>query len=434
MAHHEPKLQRAYDKGIRFFSPGVYVLMVFSFICIGIAFGRFFFGLQAVTNLDNDYPWGIWKGINIASFIVLGAAGFTLAFISHIYGHHKYNALSRQGIIFGLLCYTFAPISLIVDLGRYWQVWHPIFPRWWQGNSVLFEVAICVMLYLTVLLIEFVPFVVEKYRDTFSMPFPLSLFNGLARFILRLADTILLKTKFPLIEMPLLAFFMVLGVVLSCLHQSSLGTLMVIAGTKVNPLWQSPMLPLLFLTSAIAVGFPMVAFLSLVSSYSFGKKPDIGVLKDLLAYTPYLLGIYFILKMYDFFSRGAQVYLLDSSMQRWAWLIEITLLVIPLFMFMSKSVRKSPNHIFLASTLAILSMVFNRVNVLNTAYRPIGVEHVYVPSFGEILFTIGLISTMILIFRFIVIYVPILKEGDDIVKCPPEKACVVAAEGTGGAE
>lgn len=434
MAHHEDKLQRAYDKGVRFFSPGVYVLMVFSIICVGIAFGRFFFGLSAVTNLDNDYPWGIWKGINIATFIVLGAAGFTLAFISHIYGHHKYSALSRQGIIFGLLCYTFAPISLIVDLGRYWQIWHPIFPRWWQGNSVLFEVAICVMLYLTVLLIEFVPFVVEKYKNNFSMPFPLSLFNGLARFILRLAETILMKTKFPIIELPLLAFFMILGVVLSCLHQSSLGTLMVIAGNKVNPLWQSSMLPLLFLTSAIAVGFPMVAFLSLVSSYSFGKKPDIGVLKDLLAYTPYLIGIYLFLKMFDFFSRGAQVYLLDSSMQRWAWLIEVFLIVVALLMFMSKSVRKSPNHIFLASSLTIVSMAFNRVNVLNTAYRPLGVDHVYVPSFGEILFTIGLISTMILIFRFIVIYVPILKEGDDIVKCPPEKACVVPAESTGGAE
>jgi len=192
---------------------------------------------------------------------------------------------------------------------------------------------------------------------------------------------------------------------------------MVIAASKVSPIWQSPLLPLLFLSSAIAVGFPMVAFMSLINSYSFRKKPDMGVLKHLMSYTPYLLGIYFILKMADFFGRGAQYHMLEPSVQRWAWVMEVGLLFISLLMFTSRKLRENPNWLFLMSTLAVVSMVLNRLNVLNTAYRPPGVDHVYVPSIAEFLFTAGLIATIILIYRFIVIYVPILKKGDDLEPC-----------------
>jgi Ni/Fe-hydrogenase subunit HybB-like protein len=414
--NHSPQLERLYDKGIRFFSPGVYVLSVLALIAVAIAFVRFFFGLEAVTNFDDDYPWGIWKGINIATFIVLGAAGFTTAFIAHIYGHHKYSALSRQGIIFGMLCYTFAPLSLIVDLGRFWAFWHPIFPKWWQGNSVLFEVAMCVLMYVTVLYIEFMPFVIEKYKGKVKMQFPMSIFNKFFEFILWLADFILLRMKIPVLKLPILSLFVILGVVLSCLHQSSLGTLMVISGDKLHPLWQSSMLPLLFLTSAIAIGFPMVAFLSLISSFSFGKKPEMDLLKDLLWYTPKLLGIYLILKIYDLIHRGAYIYLSEQSVQKWAWVLEVGLLVIAIMMLSSARLRKSPNHAFMACALAIVSMAMNRQNVLVTAYRPQGLDHVYVPSMYEVLFTAGLISALILVYRFIVIYVPILKKGDDIDK------------------
>ncbi|MCD6216501.1 Ni/Fe-hydrogenase cytochrome b subunit [bacterium] len=435
MSNHEPQVERMYDKGYRFFTPGTWVLIGLIMICAGVAFGRFFFGLSAVTNLDNDYPWGIWKGINIATFIVLGAAGFTMAFIAHIYGHHKYSTLSRQGVVFGLLCYTFAPISLLIDLGRYWLFWHPIFPRWWQGNSVLFEVAICVMLYLTVLLIEFMPFVIEKYKGKVAWFWPLSMFNRLTEWFLWIADFILLKINIPIIRMPLLAFFVILGVVLSCLHQSSLGTLMVIAGEKLHPLWQSPMLPLLFLMSAFAVGFPVLIFVSLINSYSFGKKPEMKILSQLANYTPWLLGIYFILKMYDLNYRGANVYLYEPSIQKWAWLLEVGLLVLALLMFMLPKVRKTPNWLFMASTFAMVSMAANRQNVLVTAYRPPGVEHVYVPSTAEFFFTVGLIASIIVFYRFIVIYVPIMKKGGDIKPQPEaEPQPEMAASTAGGAE
>jgi Ni/Fe-hydrogenase subunit HybB-like protein len=424
-----------YDKGYRFFTPGTWVLIGLVMICAGVAFGRFFFGLSAVTNFDNDYPWGIWKGINIATFIVLGASGFTMAFIAHIYGHHKYSALSRQGIVFGLLCYTFAPISLLIDLGRYWQFWHPIFPRWWQGNSVLFEVAICVICYLLVLLIEFMPFVIEKYKGKVAWFWPVSIFNKLTEWFLWLADFFLLKINIPIIRMPLLAFFVILGVVLSCLHQSSLGSLMIIAGEKVHPLWQSPMLPLLFLISAMAVGFPVVTFVSLINSYSFGKKPEMKILSQLANYTPWLLGIYFILKLYDLNLRGANVYLHEPSIQKWAWLMEVGLLVLALLMFMLPKVRKTPNLLFMASTFALVSMACNRQNVLVTAYRPQGVEHVYVPSTAEFFFTAGLIASIIVFYRFIVLYVPILKKGGDVKPQPEaEPQPEIAASTAGGAE
>lgn len=405
MSNSDPPSHRLYDEGVRYFNPGTWILFVFALIFVGIAFARFIFGLEAVTNFDDDYPWGIWKGINIASFIALGASGFTMAFISHIYGRHIYDPLVRRAIVFAMLCYIFAPISLIVDLGRYWAIWHPIFPKWWQGNSVLFEVAICVMIYLLVLIIEFIPFVVEQYKGRVHLKGIWRRFNRFCEAILWLAEKTVIKILF---------IFVILGVTLSCLHQSSLGSLMIIAGTKLHPLWQTPMLPLLYLVSAISVGFPVVAFISLASTYTFHKAPETSILQRLLAYTPYLLGIYFILKLFDLFYRGAHVYILENSTQSFAFLFEMGFLIAGLIMFSIRKVRETPIPLMIASAITMLAVVINRENVMVTGFMPPTVDHVYVPSLWEVLFSLGLISALILVYRFIVIYVPIFREVRDI--------------------
>ena len=423
MGRQNPPMRRLYDTGVRYFTPGTWILVVLAWIFVGIAFARFFFGLSAVTNFDDDYPWGIWKGINIASFIALGAAGFTMAFISHIYGRHQYSPLVRRAIVFAMLCYTFAPISLIVDLGRYWAFWHPIFPLWWQGNSVLFEVAMCVMLYLLVLIIEFVPFVVEHYRHRVALPGILRIFNRFAELILWLIEKTVMKVLF---------VFVILGVVLSCLHQSSLGSLMIIAGTKLHPLWQTPMLPLLYLVSAISVGFPVIAFISLTSTYSFHQDPETGLLQRLLLYTPFLLGIYIILKIYDLIHRGALGYLAENSIQSFAFMFEMALVIAGCVMFSIRKVRETPAYLTIASAITMLAIIFNRENVMVTGFRPPGLDHVYVPTFWEVLFTIGLISSLILVYRFIVIYVPIFGVKQDVSAMTKAPGNLAASSSGGG--
>ena len=152
-----------------------------------------------------------------------------------------------------MLGYTFVAIGVFVDIGRWYYIWHPLVM--WNGNSALFEVGICVMMYVTVLYIEFLPVVTERFIGKVNLKGTLSILNKPLEKLLKILDKGLTKTIF---------IFIILGVVLSTLHQSSLGTLMVIAGPKMHPLWQTPILPLLFLLSAISVGFPMVIFESIL--------------------------------------------------------------------------------------------------------------------------------------------------------------------------
>jgi len=169
-----------------------------------------------------------------------------------------------------MLGYTFVALGVFFDLGRYYFIYHPLYM--WNGNSVLFEVGICVMAYVTTLYIEFLPVVAERFIGRVKLKGILSFFNKIIDKSLRNIDKIMDKILF---------FFIILGIVLSCLHQSSIGTLMMIAGDKVHPLWQSPIAPLMYLLSAIAVGFPMIIMESTVSSKSFELKPETAILSKL---------------------------------------------------------------------------------------------------------------------------------------------------------
>lgn len=121
-------------------TPGFLALAAFAGVALVIALGRFFFGLSAVTNLDDRYPWGIWKAINVASGVALATGGFTTAALAHVFHRHRYEVVVRSALLTALLGYTFAGLALFVDLGRYYNIWHPAWPTMWQGNSVLFEV------------------------------------------------------------------------------------------------------------------------------------------------------------------------------------------------------------------------------------------------------------------------------------------------------
>ena len=270
----------------------------------------------------------------------------------------------------------------------------------WNGTSVLFEVGICVMIYLTVLYIEFIPIVTERFIGRVNLPGFLKSLNNPVDKLLRILDRGLSKTMF---------IFIIAGVVLSCLHQSSLGTLMVIAGPKMHPLWQTPILPLLFLISAISVGFPMVIFESLITSRSFKLKPETHVLSGLGNMVAPILGIYLAFKIGDMVIRQTFVYLNEFSFPAVMFVIEVVLgIVVPLRIFMSPKLSKSPLGLFIGSGLVIFGVLLNRINNFIVAYNPPYHLVTYYPAIGEIVVTLGFVALEILLFRAAVMIFPIV--------------------------
>lgn len=382
----------------KYFTPIVFGLIILAAIGGIFLLLRLLFGIGFVTNLDTQHPWGIWIGIDVAAGVALAAGGFTSAALGHIMNKPKYEVIIRPALLTAMLGYTFVALSVMIDLGRYYSIWHPLI--YWNGNSALFEVGICVMTYVTVLYIEFMPIVLEKFIGNINLPGFFARFNKSIDKLLRILQKFLSKAMF---------IFIIAGVVLSCLHQSSLGTLMVISGPKMHPLWQTPVLPLLFLLSAISVGFPMIIMESIISSRSFGLKPEMKVLSGLGRIVGPLLGIYLAFKIGDMVIRQSFVYLNELNSVSIMFFVELLVgVIIPLRMFLSKEVRKSPALLFTASLLVVVGVLINRINCFLVAYNPPYAVKSYFPSVGEIFVTLGFISLEILLFRLIVKYFPVI--------------------------
>ena len=381
-----------------FWTPGV--LLLLTFMAIGLAFivARFTGGLGAVTNLSQTSPWGLWIGIDVATGVALAAGGFTTAALAHIFGRHRYEAVTRPALLTAMLGYTFVSLGLFVDIGRSWAIWKPVF--YWQPNSVLFEVAMCVVIYLHVLYIEFIPVVAERFRDGVPLGGVLAPLGKALTALLALLDRILDKVMW---------IFIIAGVVLSCMHQSGLGSLMLIAPGKVHPLWYTPVLPLLFLLSAIAVGYPMVVFETTLATSALKLKDEMEILSPLMRFTIVLLGVYMVIKLGDLAVRGAWVHLFDGSVQAKAFLVEILFgVIIPWCMLLLPRVRASRRWLFTACTLIVAGVALNRVNVFLVSFEAPYATRPYFPSIGEIAITVGLVSALIFFYRVLVQVLPVL--------------------------
>jgi len=383
-----------------FLTPGVIILLFLAANGLVWAFFRFVYGMGMTTNLDNQHPWGIWIGIDVASGVALAAGGFTVSALVHIFHREDFHLIVRPAIMTAMLGYTFVALGVMFDLGRWYNIWHV--PIMGNSTSVLFEVGICVMTYVSTLYVEFFPVVTERFIGRVRMPGILWKLNRATDSLLRWIDKFLVKTMF---------FFIILGVVLSCLHQSSLGTLMMIAGYKIHPLWQTPISPLLFLLSAISVGFPMVIMESLIASKSFGLKPEMDVLARLGRFVGPLLAVYLGFKIGDMVVRGTYVYLTEINLESVMWVIEVLIgVIIPMRMFFWDKVLHSRPLLLVASFLAIFGVLMFRINVFLIAYTPPYSFKSYFPSLGEISITVGLIAIEILIYRVLAMIFPVIAQ------------------------
>jgi len=396
VSHHE----HAAPVNIKFFTHGMIALTAVMLAGLGVGLYRMIFSIAAVTNLDNQYPMGLWIGADVASGVALAAGGFTSAALVYVFQREHYHVLVRPALLTATLGYTFVAIGLLFDLGRWYNVWHPIVPSMWQGNSVLFEVGMCVMCYLTVLYSEFFPMVCERYIGKVNLPGVLARFNNTTDLILRFLDRVLGKIMF---------IFIIAGITLSCLHQSSLGTMMVIAPYKMHPIYASLLSPVFFLTSAFGVGLTMIIFESMIASNAFNRKPEMNMLSPLARIIPFLLGFYITVKIADMIYRGTYVFLFDGTPAAGMFWIEFGLLtIVPFFMFMSADIRRSPKGLFLAAAMYVVGIVLNRCTVFFIAYKPLYAAKSYVPAIGEFALTIGLICAIAFVYRLAVTFLPVM--------------------------
>lgn len=374
-------------------TPGVWALI--AMVITGVAFGlyRFFVGLEATTNLDQQHPWGLWIAMDVGSGIALAGGGFVTAALVHIFHREHYHAVARSALLTALLGYTFYVPGLLADLGRWYNLWHPVLPNMWQGNSVLFEVGMCVMIYLNVQYAELTPIICERLAQFTRFP--------------RIATWAKSIEKLFNFMLPAL---LILGVTLSTFHQSSLGNLMVIAPYKLHPLWWSPISPIFFLVSAMMVGLPMVIFTMLFGSWSLKREPEMHVLAPLARYIPILLFAYLGTKIGDIIVRETYVHLWPISLQGISFVAELLLGVIaPLGMLLTPKIRNSPKWLGISTLMIILGVVLNRLNVFVIGYHPPYATKTYFPSITEMAVSLGLVAALMLTWRVAVTYLPILQ-------------------------
>lgn len=340
-----------------------------------VTVARFRYGIGATSGLTDVAPWGFWIAFDVMAGVALAAGGFVTAALVYILGLERYHGYARPAILTALLGYMAVAIGLLYDLGIPWHIWHPlIFP---QHHSVLFEVAMCVMLYLTVLALEFSPAILE--HPLFHKPF----FEKLL--------AIIKKLTIPLV---------IAGIVLSTLHQSSLGSLFLIQPFRVHPLWYSPLLYVLFYVSAIGLGLMMVTLESLISAWLFRHPIRTEQLAGFGVLASLVLALYALLRIGDLWQRGVLPGALDGSWQSGLFLLELLIsAIVPSVLLTIPRVRHSIPGLATCSTMTVLGMIGYRFNICIVAFaRPESMP--YWPTWTEFAVSMGIVAGAVLVFIF----------------------------------
>ncbi len=345
---------------------------------------RFFHGLGASTNLNDQFPWGIWIGFDVLCGVGLAAGGFTLAAIVYIFNIKRFEPIIRPTILTAFLGYLLVVVGLMFDLGRPLQIWHAIIM--WNPRSVMFEVAWCVMLYNTVLALEFAPVILEKFKMTKTIK-------------------IIKRISIPLI---------ILGVILSTLHQSSLGSLYLIVPEKMYPLWYSAYMPIFFYASAIAAGCAMIIFESFLSSRAFKRGLEMNLLNEIARICVMMLAVYATMKIVDLNDRKMFPLLLVPRFETYMYWFEVSVgVIIPFIMLSQKKIRQNPTGLFIGAAFVVGGFVMNRMNIAITGMEGWSGTS-YFPSFTEFMITVMIVTIGFIAFYFIAKYFPVFTHEEHV--------------------
>ncbi len=351
---------------------------------------RFLAGLGATTALNDGYPWGLWIAFDVVTGTALGCGGYAVAILVYILNKGKYHSLVRPAILTSALGYSLAAFAIVFDVGRYWYIYRIPLHFWqWNLNSALLEVALCVMAYVFVLWIEMAPPILEVMQE------------GSSPFFRRLAQTTL-----PILNKSMV-FIVALALLLPTMHQSSLGTVMMLAGQKLNPLWQTPFLPLLFLVSVVGMGYAVVVFESTLSSFFLKRPYETEMLGSLAKIMAYITIGFLAIRLLDLLYRGAFGLAFTSGWLSFFFWLEIVLFVASAAMALSPAVRANPGRLFQMAMLMLIAGGLYRFDTYLVAFNP-GPGWSYFPAVPELFITIGIVALEIMIYIVFIKRFPIL--------------------------
>ena len=349
---------------------------------------RFTLGIGGISNLDDTNPWGIWIAFDLLCGVALAAGGYTTSAACYIFGLKRYHSAVRPAITTAFLGYLFVVFALHFDVGQPWRLVYPVFLS--QGTtSVLFEVGLCVFIYLIVLFIEWTPAAFEWF--------------GWKRI-----RNIIVKCTLPLT---------ILGVVLSTMHQSSLGALFLTSPGKLHPLWYSSFLPVFFFVSSMFAGLSMVIFEGMLAHKGMHHKMDEGHIRgaEEIAFgfsrgASFIMAGYLCIRVYDMAMNNTWSYL--TTGYGLLWIVELGAFVAgPMILYAMASREKRIGFARLASVIAIAGIILNRFIVCLIAFNwQLPSDERYFPSFLEVIVSIFIVTAIITAYRLIATFMPVLHE------------------------
>lgn len=367
------------DIRLRRYPVGYGMILIWALGALGLAVAiwRFVAGLGPTTNLSDGRGWGIWIVFDMISGIGLAAGAFTVAAAVYIFNIKKLFPIVRPTILTGFISYILGALTILADLGFPQRIFNMLI--YWNIHSPLFEIGVCVMTYTTVLALEFSPAVFEALH----WKVPIKIIHS--------------------IQIPLI----VAGIVLSTMHQSTLGTMFTILPYRVHPLWYSLLQPLYFYLTAIAAGIAMTVFESYHSARTYCYKFEIKILARLTKAIPFLLGLYLLLKAGDLLVTGNYILLFKGDTPSILYLAEMCIgVIIPIWLFADPKIRNHPKAIVWAATLIMFGLIFNRFNVglINFA------GDLYIPAWSEIAVSVGLTCLGFIMYDAAVRFLPMFPE------------------------
>lgn len=351
-----------------------------------ILYFRFVYGLGSVTNLSQDFPWGLWIGFDVVTGVAFAGGSYVVTFVVYVMRNEKYHSIVRVTVLNGLLAYVFYAGALVLDLGRPWHIVNPIIGNSFGFNSVLFLVSWHFLLYMIAMFVEFSPVIAEWAQLEKVRKFLSGLTLGAVIF----------------------------GITLSILHQSGLGALFLMAKPKIHPLWYSEFIPVLFFVSSIYAGLSMIIFEGTISHKVFKHLIGEGSHHH---YDEIILGLAkgaaITMFVYYFFQALIFIHekrweLINDFWGYWYLVEVIGFVLIPCFMFAYAVRNRNLGLIKVASVMAMLGIILNRLNVSVIAFRWYAVDHYY-PSWEEIVVTLMVISVEIWVLRWIVTRMPVFR-------------------------
>jgi len=367
-------------------------LAVFA-LCIPVLAWRFLYGLGPTTGMNDGFPWGIWIAFDVVTGTALACGGFSVAILCYAFNEGKYHPLIRPAILTSALGYSLAGASVIIDLGRYWNVWKIPLLWNWNRNSVLLEVALCIMTYVFVLWIELSPAFLEVWEEQEKYPLLCRAARRVHGWLNRYLIAIL-----------------ALGILLPTMHQSSLGSLMLIMTSKLHKLWHTPFLPVLFLSSAILMGYAAVIFESALADEVFDRPRETKILASMSGIMVVVLFFFLCVRLVDLALRDRLGLVARLDFYSGMFLLEMALFLAPALLLLSRKRRNNPGIELISAILMMLAGTLYRFDTFLVGFRP-GPGWSYFPTIPEMAVTIGFVAFEFMAYLFIVKQFPILHTG-----------------------